>query len=53
MISGSETSVLTHDGCRDGTVVELWTVEGAGHQIPLPEDFANTLWGWLSDHAAG
>lgn len=34
---GAETSVETYEGCKNGTVAELWTMQGEGH-IPAIND---------------
>ncbi len=51
-IPGTETVTVSHQQCRGGATVALWTVEGAGHLIAFSEDLADTLWTWLTVHAS-
>ncbi|MDE2987664.1 MAG: hypothetical protein OXT70_06365 [Chloroflexota bacterium] len=63
-VEGAETSIVRFaNGCAQGTVMELWTIEGGGH-IPLVwgTDFTPGILKWLaerydresvSDEAAG
>lgn len=39
-LSGSETTVTTYDGCRDGARVELWAIDGGGHVPGFGAGFA-------------
>lgn len=48
-VEGAETSIVRFaEGCADGTVMELWTIEGGGH-IPLVwgTDFTPGILKWL------
>ena len=48
-VDGAETSIVRFaEGCADGTVMELWTIEGGGH-IPLVwgTDFTPGILKWL------
>ena len=50
-VSGDETTVKQlSSGCADGTVMELWTIEGGGH-IPLVwgTDFTPKILGWIAE----
>ncbi len=48
-VDGAETSIVRFaEGCADGTVMELWTIEGGGH-IPLVwgTDFTPGILKWI------
>jgi len=50
-VEGAETSIVRFaNGCAQGTVMELWTIEGGGH-IPLVwgTDFTPGILKWLAD----
>ena len=52
-VAGEETSVVRwSEGCREGTVMELWTIEGGGH-IPLVwgTDFTPGILKWLLERS--
>lgn len=50
-VEGAETSIVRFaNGCAQGTVMELWTIEGGGH-IPLVwgTDFTPGILKWLAE----
>lgn len=50
-VDGAETAIVRFaDGCAQGTVMELWKIEGGGH-IPLVwgTDFTPGILKWLAD----
>jgi polyhydroxybutyrate depolymerase len=46
-LAGPETTVTRYPGCRDGTVVELWTVQGGGHIPTLTDAYAPAVINFL------
>ncbi len=51
VVAGNETTVKQlASGCADGTVMELWTIEGGGH-VPLVwgTDFTPKILGWIAE----
>ncbi len=50
-LDGSETTVLDYPGCKGGTEVELWTIEGGPH-IPFPwvASGLDSFVDWLISH---
>ncbi len=47
-IDGEETTVIRWtEGCADGRVVELWTIEGGGHDPDVAETLAAQIFAWL------
>ena len=50
-VAGSETKITSYPSCRDGTVTELWTLQGSKH-IPmnLAPDVGAQIWSYLSAH---
>jgi polyhydroxybutyrate depolymerase len=47
-IPGEESSALRYeDGCADGTVVELWTIDGGGHIPTLSPSGTRQILEWL------
>ena len=51
VVAGNETTVKQlSSGCADGTVMELWTIEGGGH-VPLVwgTDFTPKILGWIAE----
>jgi polyhydroxybutyrate depolymerase len=50
-LDGAETRVERAPACPDGSGVELWTLEGAGHVPSFAQPtFADAVWGWLDAH---
>ncbi|MCX6536013.1 MAG: alpha/beta fold hydrolase [Actinobacteria bacterium] len=49
-IAGSETSILSWNNCRNGTEVELWTLDQAGHVPALSAAFASKVYEFLASH---
>lgn len=50
-VDGDESHVLRFTHCRDGSVVELVTMDQVGHMLWKPTDlFARTTWGFLKTH---
>ena len=50
-MTGTETSVLRHDGCKQNGAAELWKVAGAPHIFAFAPEALETTWKFLSDHA--
>lgn len=46
---GAETRVDAYPGCPPGGQVELWTAEGAGHDLDFDASFRQAVWRWLED----
>ncbi|BCB90913.1 extracellular catalytic domain type 1 short-chain-length polyhydroxyalkanoate depolymerase [Phytohabitans suffuscus] len=47
-LPGAETTVTAyHEGCRDGTRAELWSIRGGGHVPALTPAFAPAVAGFL------
>ena len=49
-IAGSETSITSWNNCRNGTKVELWTLDQAGHVPALSTTFASKVYDFLASH---
>lgn len=49
-IAGSETSIMAWNNCRNGTEVELWTVDQGGHTPALNSSFASKVYDFLASH---
>jgi polyhydroxybutyrate depolymerase len=49
-VPGAETTVSRFRGCRDGAVVELFTMNGAQHVPRVDAAFASSTWSFLSAH---
>ena len=49
-IAGAETIVEAYSGCQAGSAVELWTMQGVGHNPGATADFAPSLFGFLTSH---
>lgn len=50
-LAGAETEVTAHAWCRDGTAVELWTIEDGRHSPDLTADFGGQVLDWLLAHS--
>ena len=47
-IDGAETTVIRWtEGCAEGRMVELWTIEGGGHDPDVEETLAAQIIAWL------
>ena len=49
-ITGSETSISSWNNCRNGTEVELWTVDQGGHTPAISTTFASKVYDFLASH---
>lgn len=49
-IAGSETSITSWNNCRNGTEVELWTLDKAGHVPALSTTFASRIYDFFASH---
>jgi polyhydroxybutyrate depolymerase len=49
-ITGSETSIKSWNSCRNGTEVELWTLDQGGHTPALSTTFASKVYDFLASH---
>jgi polyhydroxybutyrate depolymerase len=49
-ITGSETSITSWNNCRNGTEVELWTVDQGAHTPALSTTFANKVYDFFASH---
>jgi polyhydroxybutyrate depolymerase len=49
-IAGSETSITSWNNCRNGTEVELWTVDQGTHVPALSTTFASKIYDFLASH---
>ncbi len=49
-IAGSETSITSWNNCRNGTEVELWTLDQGGHVPALSTTFASRVYDFLASH---
>jgi polyhydroxybutyrate depolymerase len=49
-IAGSETSITSWNNCRNGTEVELWTLDQGGHVPALSTTFASKIYDFLASH---
>lgn len=49
-IAGSETSITSWNSCRNGTEVELWTLDQGGHTPALSTTFASKVYDFLASH---
>lgn len=49
-IAGSETSITSWNNCRNGTELELWTLDQAGHVPALSTTFASKIYDFLASH---
>jgi len=51
IVAGMQTSVTDYaSGCRNGTDVELWTIDGAGHIPSITQNFGTQVFKFLLDH---
>ena len=48
--AGAETDVLAFEGCKNGSAVELWTMNGVGHAPARPAGW-QSAWEFLAAHA--
>ncbi|MEY4895647.1 MAG: hypothetical protein RI890_446, partial [Actinomycetota bacterium] len=49
-IAGSETSITSWNNCRNGTEVELWTLDQGAHVPALSNTFASKIYDFLASH---
>ena len=49
-IAGSETSITSWNNCRNGTEVELWTVDQGAHVPALNTTFASKIYDFFASH---
>jgi polyhydroxybutyrate depolymerase len=49
-IAGSETSITSWNSCRNGTEVELWTLDQGVHTPALSTTFASKVYDFLASH---
>ncbi len=49
-IAGSETSITSWNNCRNGTEVELWTLDQGAHVPALSTTFASKVYDFLASH---
>jgi polyhydroxybutyrate depolymerase len=49
-IVGSETSITSWNSCRNGTEVELWTLDQGVHTPALSTTFASKVYDFLASH---
>ena len=49
-IAGSETSISSWNSCRNGTEVELWTLDQGSHTPALSTTFAGRVYDFLASH---
>ena len=49
-IAGSETSITSWNNCRNGTEVELWTVDQGAHVPALSTTFASKIYDFFASH---
>ena len=49
-IAGSETSITSWNNCRNGTEVELWTLDQGVHTPALSTAFASKIYDFLASH---
>jgi len=49
-ITGSETSITSWNNCRNGTEVELWTVDQGAHVPALSTTFASKIYDFFASH---
>ena len=49
-IAGSETSITSWNNCRNGTEVELWTLDQGGHVPALSTTFASKVYDFFESH---
>jgi polyhydroxybutyrate depolymerase len=49
-IAGSETSITSWNNCRNGTEVELWTLDQGAHTPALSTTFASKVYDFLASH---
>jgi polyhydroxybutyrate depolymerase len=49
-IAGSETSIKSWNDCRNGTEVELWTLDQGVHTPALSTTFASKVYDFLASH---
>ncbi len=47
-LEGSETAVVRNGSCPQDTGLELWTIEGGGHNPAFQDRFAIELFHWLA-----
>lgn len=54
-VAGSETTIVRFaDRCAEGTVMDLWTIEGGGHVPSVWDtDFSSGILSWLADRYEG
>jgi polyhydroxybutyrate depolymerase len=49
-IAGAETSVDRYEGCKAGTSVELWSIQGGGHIPDIGATFREGIIQFLLEH---
>ena len=49
-IAGNETSITSWNNCRNGTEVELWTLDQGAHTPALSTTFASKVYDFLASH---
>lgn len=49
-LPGEETTVSSFEGCRAGSGVTLWTIEGGSHVPDVAANFPELVWRWLEAH---
>ena len=49
-IAGSETSITSWNNCRNGTEVELWTLDQGAHVPALSNTFASKIYDFFASH---
>ena len=49
-IAGSETSITSWNNCRNGTEVELWTLDQGAHVPALSNTFASKIYDFHASH---
>ncbi len=49
-VAGAETTVEAYAGCPAGIAVELWTMNGVGHNPGATGAFSGALYGFLTAH---
>jgi poly(3-hydroxybutyrate) depolymerase len=51
LVPGAESHVARYDHCKDGSSVELVTMEHVGHFMSRPtQDFTKSKWEFLQAH---
>ena len=49
-MAGAETTVTTNASCPGKLGIELWAIEGGGHNPGFQENFAVDMFRWFEDH---